>query len=151
MKLTLQLGGTVLVKLLLVNSISESQRIEESGGGNNSKLVLESLNGSRGASLLDRGESSGGTGGGSEDGELHHLGKLTLRILWRNLFTMLADKASSKEVLEISYLFLCNYNGRSRVKDRELTLQESSHSLQEKAQYPRMRPVRRTLWRLAIF
>jgi len=70
----LQLGGTVLVELFLVNSISESQRIEESSGGNNSKLILVSVDGGGETALLGRGESGGGTGGGSEDGKLHHFG-----------------------------------------------------------------------------
>ena len=74
-KLTLQLGGTVLVELLLVDIISESQRIEESSGGDNTGLVLKGLHRGGGTSLLDGGEGSGGTGGGSEDSELHHLGK----------------------------------------------------------------------------
>jgi len=70
----LELGGAVFVELLLGDVLGKVQGIEESSGGNNSKLVLESLNGCGGTSLLDRGESGGGTGGGSEDGKLHHFG-----------------------------------------------------------------------------
>lgn len=54
--------------------LGKVQGIEESSGGNDSKLVLVSVDRGRETALLSRGESSGGTGSGSEDGKLHHLG-----------------------------------------------------------------------------
>jgi hypothetical protein len=68
----LELRSTVGIKGLLIDAVGKSQRIEESGWGDHSELVLVSHLDSRSAgSTLDRGESSSRAEESGEDGELH--------------------------------------------------------------------------------
>ena len=71
--LTLELSSTVLVEFLLINIVGESQWIKESSRSNNSKLVLEALDGGGYTSLLGGGKGSSRAGNGSEGGKFHHL------------------------------------------------------------------------------
>ena len=71
--LTLELSSTVLVEFLLINIVGESQWIKEPSRSNDSKLVLETLDGSRDTSLLGRGEGSSRASNGSKGGKFHHL------------------------------------------------------------------------------
>ena len=68
----LEFRGTVSIESLLVDVGGESKGIEESGRGNNSKLVFVSyLDGRSAGGTLRWGESSSRAEEGSEEGELH--------------------------------------------------------------------------------
>ena len=68
----LELSGTVSIERFLVDVAGESKRIEESGWGDNSKLVFVSHLDSRSAGgTLSWGEGGSRAEEGSEDGELH--------------------------------------------------------------------------------
>lgn len=69
----LELSKTVLVELLLADTVREAGRVPESGRGEGSDLVLERLDRGGGASDLGRGEGRSRASEGSEDGNLHHL------------------------------------------------------------------------------
>ena len=71
-KTYLELSDAVSVEGLLVDVGGESKRIEESGWGNNSKLVFVShLDGRSAGSTFGWSEGSGRAEEGGEDGELH--------------------------------------------------------------------------------
>jgi hypothetical protein len=74
----LELSGAVLVEGLLVDVLGEAQRIEESGGCDNTELALVACGDSRArGGLGSRGEGGGRSGGKGGNGELHHLDILT--------------------------------------------------------------------------
>ena len=72
----LKLGSTVLSEGLLINIVGKSKRIEESSGGDNSKLV--SVRGSlkRGGGLGNLGRSEGSSGGDKGGKDKLHVDEL---------------------------------------------------------------------------
>mmetsp|Transcript_18639 Transcript_18639/g.26299 ORF Transcript_18639/g.26299 Transcript_18639/m.26299 type:complete len:210 (+) Transcript_18639:51-680(+) len=73
----LELSSAVLVELLLVNTTGKTERIPETGGGDNTKLVLiggfEFSSESRGTGLgVSGSKGSGRAGEKGGDSELHH-------------------------------------------------------------------------------
>eukprot|EP01083_Nonionella_stella_P082639 228138_1 len=68
----LKLSKTVLVELLLGDSVGETGGVPESNGGEGTDLGLESIEGGDRLGHRSRGEGGGGASHGSEDSELHH-------------------------------------------------------------------------------